>query len=227
MNDTSDIDRSFETLDGLSDTMFIFRLFQNGLIFTSLVSGLISILHVIHCRKIICQNAALLLTLLVTGFCNMMVTVYMLQLSEQSSFIRIPRGSTPYCSDYFLPATFSNTIVLSALVYCIIRNNIRPTIAACVVWTLTFGCVLTGLVIVSHLSYYTTPNQVDGTFLTIGETNDIHLDVFWSVCPTNLVEDNIRLLVEYGLIYLPITIAVMISWKMAYNKTSGNHYCFL
>ncbi|KAL4231222.1 hypothetical protein ACF0H5_008804 [Mactra antiquata] len=199
---------SSDTIMDIFNTMFLFRLFQNGLLFTSIVAGFLSIVHIFRFRQRLCENAIILLVLLGTGFINMIVLAYFLQLSDRTSFVFLSRGSTPQCYDFSLPATISNSIILSAVIGSVITQNIRPAKAGKVVWCLMVGCITGGLGLICLITYNSSMTVYDDRFLTIGNINNVHLDVFWSICPNNIHESGDRLWTEYGLIYFPMVIAV-------------------
>ena len=210
-----------ETISGVSDTMFIFELFQSGLVFTALTAGLLCICHVIYCRAVICRNSSTLLVLILTGFCHMLVCVYLLQMSEGFAVFEIPKGGHQRCTDYYLPATLANTITLTAIVHNLITLNIKSTISAVIVWTTSVGSIITGLVSIIRLHEYSPPIMQHDTFVTIGDVNDTHLNVFWSICKKDVSAETVRILSEYGLIYTPVVIIVIFAWYKSYKKNKG------
>lgn len=204
--------------------MFIFGLFQCGLIFAALTAGLVCICHVIYCRAIICRNSSLLLVLILTGFCHMLVCVYLLQISEQSAEVEVPRGGNQHCTDFYFSATLANTIILSAIVHNIIRQNVSSSIVASIARIVSFGSIITGLLCITRLFEYDPPELQQEALVTLGRTNESHLDVFWSVCKKDVHAEKFRLTAEYGLIYLPIAAIVMFAWYKSFKKNKGIHF---
>lgn len=207
-----------ESIVKLGDTMFIFEVFQNGLIFAALTAGFVCIFHVMYCRAVVCRNSSLLLALLLTGLCHMLICVFLLHISEQSALIELPRGGNQACIDYYLPATIANSITLIVIVHNIIRQNVKPTILAVIVWGIAFGSIFAGLMCVVQLLGFNPPKLHQETFITVGGKNETHLDVFWSVCKKDVHAEKLRLLAEYGLIFLPITVIVLFAWYRSFKR---------
>ncbi|XP_053407658.1 uncharacterized protein LOC128559579 [Mercenaria mercenaria] len=214
----TELSMRMETTSSLSDTMFVFELFQSGLIFSALTAGLVSICHVIYCRAIICRNSSLLLVLILTGFCHMLVCVYLLQISEQSALYEIPNGGHQRCTDYYLPATLANTIILASIVHNIIRLNVKSMVCAGIVWAVSVGSIVVGLLCLARLHEFSPPVMQQETFVSLGRSNETHLDVFWSVCKKEVYAEKIRLLAEYGLIYIPVIIIVLFAWHRSFKR---------
>lgn len=227
IGECAEVTLQIENSYSLNDTMFIFGLFQSGLIFAALTAGLVSICHVIYCRAIICRNSSLLLVLILTGFCHMLVCVYLLQISEQSAELEVPRGGYQHCTDYYLSATLANTIILSAIVHNIIKQNVSSTIFARIAWIVSFGSIIAGLLFVTRLFEYDPPKLQQEALVTLGRTNETHLDVFWSVCKKDVLAEKFRLIAEYGLIYLPIAAVVMLALYRSFKKNKGIIFSFV
>lgn len=205
----------------MRDTMFVFKLFQCGMLFTALVAGLVSICHVLYCRARFCRNSSLILLLILTGFCHMLACVYLLQISENSASHEIPRGGNQQCMDYYLPATLANAVILAAIVHNIIKQNVTTSSLVCVVWTVSIGSIVTGLFGVARLSDLDPPALYQDTFLTVGSTNESHLEVFWSICQKDIFAEKSRLLAEYGFIYLPVIVIVIFAWNKSFRESKG------
>lgn len=205
-----------------TSTMFLFKLFQSGLIFTALVSGLICLTHLIYCRTTNCRNSATISAMLLVGFCHMIACVYLLEMSEESADYGAGYAENQGCVDYFIPATFSNTAVLVIIIHNIIRYNWTSKLGAVLTWTIALGSVLVGLSFILCNQNDSLVGVGQESIMTLGSKNQTHLDVFWSVCRKDLYNEKYRLVYEYGLIYFPVVIVILSGWYQSHRETKGS-----
>lgn len=210
---------SFETPAGIRETMWLYKVFQNGLVFVALVAGIFVAGHMLYCRSLRCRNWLLVFTTVVTGFFHMITCLFLLGLSEISGINELPLGGQQDCVDYSSSATVANAVVLTFVAISIIRQNSYSSLKMYCAMCLQIITSSIGLIVSSSYIAGRPVNMQQKVFMTLGKKDTSHIDVFWSVCQTNISEEHYRLLYEYGLIYIPVVVTVLSTWYRTYRRT--------
>lgn len=210
------------TQDSLSTTqsiMWLYKVFQNGLIFVSLVAGLAVTGHMLYCRSTKCRNWFTVFATVVTGFFHMMICLFLLSLSELTGYNELPHGGEQGCVDYTPAANTANVIVLTLIALNVIKQNFSsPLKTACAIG-IQILLSSTGFIILT-MGRPDQPSDMRQTvFLTLGHKDTSHIDIFWSVCQKKISNEHFSLICEYGLIYIPIGVMVLIAWYKTYRRT--------
>ena len=177
--------------------------------------------HMVYCRSAKCRNWLTVLTTVVTGFFHMMTCLYLLGLSELSGYSELPHGGQPDCVDYSPTASVANVVILTLVVVNVIKQNFSSS------WK-TYGAMIvqillsaTGLLVLTRNSADRPADLRQNVFLEIGKKGSPHIDVFWSVCQKLISNEHFTLSCEYGLIYLPVAVIVLVAWYKTYRRTGG------
>ena len=211
------VDNTFET----QSVMWLYKVFQNGLIFVSLVAGMAVAGHMVYCRSAKCRNWLTVFTTVVTGFFHMMTCLYLLGLSELSGYSELPHGGQPDCVDYSPTASVANVVVLTLVSVNVIKQNFSSSLK-------TYGAMIvqillsaTGLLVLTRNSADRPADLRQNVFLELGKKGSPHVGVFWSVCQKLVSNEHFTLSCEYGLIYLPVAVIVLVAWYKTYRRTGG------
>ncbi|WAR21971.1 hypothetical protein MAR_015945 [Mya arenaria] len=206
--------------DDLSTVMFIFKLFQSGLIFTALVAGVICVGHVVFVRRKNCRNTTTLFAVMLSGFLHMIACVCMLTISEKytTRLANLGHLSAGSCMDYSMTAALANAVVLVFIVHNIFVQNFKWSVCSCLAYAVTLGSIVTGSVFILKIVPQNSQLPVaQQSLVTLGTAGSQHVEVFWSVCQKNAHEERWALLTEYVLIYLPVIVTVLVA--LCINKT--------
>lgn len=210
-----DIQNPFET----QSIMWLYKVFQNGLVFVSLVAGIAVTSHMVYCRAAKCRNWLTVFTTVVTGFFHMITCLYLLGLSELSGHSELPHGGQPDCVDYSPTANVANVIILTLVAVNVIRQNFSAPwkYSAMVLQVLLSS---TGLLILTRNSANQSSDMRQDVFIELGKREGSpHIDVFWSVCQKLVSDEKLTLFCEYGLIYIPVAVTFLLVWYKTYRRT--------
>ncbi|XP_052773134.1 uncharacterized protein LOC128211977 isoform X1 [Mya arenaria] len=205
--------------DDLSHVMFIFQLFQSGLIFTALMAGAICVGHLVLMRKY-CRNTTTLVAVVLSGFFHLIASVRMLTIAENYMKRRVQQGppSVDSCLDYSMTEAFANGVVLVLIVHNVFVQNFKRSMSSCLAYAGTLGCIITGSFSVIKIVPQNSPLPVTQHSLeTLGTYGSQHFTVFLFVCQKNVYEERWAILVEYLVIYLPVMFTVLVA--LCRNRT--------
>ncbi|WAR13672.1 hypothetical protein MAR_027852 [Mya arenaria] len=212
--------------DDLSHVMFIFQLFQSGLIFTALMAGAICVGHLVLMRKY-CRNTTTLVAVVLSGFFHLIASVRMLTIAENYMKRRVQQGppSVDSCLDYSMTEAFANGVVLVLIVHYVFAQNFKRSMSSCLAYAGTLGCIITGSFSVIKIVPQNSPLPVTQHSLeTLGTYGSQHFTVFLFVCQKNVYEERWAILVEYLVIYLPVMFTVLVALCRNRTKQTGCHY---
>ncbi|KAH3785388.1 hypothetical protein DPMN_163476 [Dreissena polymorpha] len=202
------------------DVIFLFRLLQSGLIFMAMAAGIVCLWHIVFRRKS-CANAGTIFAMVFAGFVHLIICVRMLSIAEKP--VVLPNQAPAHlCLDYTIPALYANSIVHIFILHNIIFNNTQTTVGALLIWILSIGTILTGLVLIWDTSGAQTVSHLNQrNFLSLMDSPKGRLEAFLSVCEKHLSSEITNLMIEYLLLYLPVVIIV--TWALARNflRTRG------
>ena len=204
--------------------MYIYDLFQAGIVFTALIAGFICLSNLVFVTGGRCKNFDLLFSTLAVGFLHLLTCILMLKISEDSAISEIPRGGNQHCVDYFLPATISNTLVLVTISLNIIDRNMTSCIHKLFSKAVFLTCIGTGVYLLFTDSQKLGNNQLhQEVFLTMDTKKREQINFFWSVCLNSIHGGKNRLFVEYCFIYTPVAVVFIAAWLATYCKTKGKY----
>ena len=202
--------------------MWLYKVFQNGIVFVSLVAGIAVTGHMIYCRAGKCRNWMTVFTTVVTGFFHMITCLYLLGLSELSGQSEIPHGGRPDCVDYSPTANVANVIILTLVAVNVIKQNFSSSCMKYCAIVLQILFSAAGLFVVTHKSATQSPDMRQDVFIELGKQDDSpHIGIFWSVCERLISDEKFTLFCEYGLIYFPVTMTFLLVWYKTYRRTGG------
>ena len=203
----------------------MFQVLQSGLVFVAVVSGVISLFHLLTYRFWRCGNSATFTAILMIGLCHLISCIYLLKMAENKGDSGgIPGCSSSGCLDYYAVSTIANSLVIAIILCNVIRNSCSTQsrgFVYCLCYTFP---VFTGLYMAVHKPWDTVDQYLQNdSLMTLGQQNQTHLDVFLAVCPTSVSSDRFRLWYEYSLIYLPGVIVVVVAWCTSDDETKGKY----
>ncbi|WAR04060.1 hypothetical protein MAR_010618 [Mya arenaria] len=203
-----------------SYVMFMFQLFQKGMIFSALVAGVICCGHLVFVRRKYCRNTTTLFAVVLSGFLHLIASVCMLTIAEKNTEIRVEDGppSVGSCFDYSMTAVCANTVVLLAIIHNVFVQNFKWLVSSCLAYAGILGCVITGsFFVIKRMPQNSSFPVAQTTLVTLGASRSQHMNVFLSVCQKNVNEERWAIFAEYMLIYVPVIVTVLTALCM--NRT--------
>ena len=202
--------------------MWLYKVFQNGLVFVSLVAGIAVTGHMVYCRAAKCRNWPTVFTTVVTGFFHMITCLYLLGLSELSGHSELPHGGRPDCVDYSPTANVANVVILTLVAVNVIKQNFSSSWKKYSAMVVQIFLSVTGLLILTRHSAYQSSDMRQDVFIELGKREGSpHIDVFWSVCQKLVSKEIFTVSCEYGLIYCPVAVTFLLVWYKTYRRTGG------
>ncbi|KAH3785357.1 hypothetical protein DPMN_163444 [Dreissena polymorpha] len=195
------------------EVIFLFRLVQSGLIFMAMAASIVCLWHIIYFRRKSCANAGTIFAMVFAGFVHLIICVRMLSIAEEP--VVLPNQAPAHlCLDYTIPALYANSIVYIFILHNLIFNHAQTTVGALLIWILSIGSILTGLVLISDTSGAQTVSHLNQrNFLSLMDSPKGHIEAFVSVCEKHISSEIANVMIEYLLLYLPVVIIV--TWALA------------